>query len=127
MPRHHRRSSPDAKGGRSPTAASGERADKGRWSSRRKAELVLRLLKGEALDTLSREAGVSTARLSQWRDDFLAAGQSGLQSRETDERDTLIHDLKAKLGDQTMTIELLERKIEHLEDGLRPPPRRLSS
>jgi len=91
------------------------------------AELVLRLLKGESLDTLSREVGVSASRLSEWRDEFIAGGQASLLSREPDQRDTLIHDLKAKLGDQTMTIELLERKIEHLEDGLRPPPRRLSS
>ena len=37
-----------------------------------------------------------------------------------------IHDLKAKVGDQAMQIELLEKKIEILEDGLRPPPRRPS-
>ena len=52
--------------------------------------------------------------------------QAGLQSREPDHRNGFIHDLKAKVGDQAMQIELLERKIEILEDGLRPPPRRPS-
>jgi len=52
--------------------------------------------------------------------------QAGLQSREPDHRDGFIHDLKAKVGDQAMQIELLEKKIEILEDGLRPPPRRPS-
>jgi hypothetical protein len=60
------------------------------------------------------------------RDEALAAMQAGLQSREPDHRDGFIHDLKAKVGDQAMQIELLEQKIEILEDGLRPPPRRPS-
>jgi predicted RNase H-like nuclease (RuvC/YqgF family) len=52
--------------------------------------------------------------------------QAGLQSREANHRDGFIHDLKAKVGDEAMQIELLEKKIEKLEDGLRPPPRRPS-
>jgi hypothetical protein len=32
----------------------------------------------------------------------------------------------AKLGDQTMQVELLEPEIKILEDGLRPPQRRPS-
>jgi len=107
-------------------AAEGDRQDKGRWSSRRKTEVVLRLLRGETLDALSRELGVTTGRLAEWRDEALAAMQAGLQSREPDHRDGFIHDLKAKVGDQAMQIELLQRKIDMLEDGLRPPPRRSS-
>lgn len=49
-----------------------------------------------------------------------------VQSREADYRDAFIHDPKAKVGDQAMTIELLERQIELLESGLRPPQRRSS-
>gem|GEM_PF-5112694 len=52
--------------------------------------------------------------------------QAGLQSREPDHRDGFIHNLKAKVGDQAMQIELLAKKIEILEVGLRPPPRRPS-
>lgn len=36
-----------------------------RWSARRKREVVLRLLRGEPLDTVSR---VETYRLEQWRE-----------------------------------------------------------
>ena len=107
-------------------AAEGDRPDNGRWSSRRKTEVVLRLFRGETLDALSRELGVTPGKLAEWRDEALAAMQAGLQSREPDHRDGFIHDLKAKVGDQAMQIELLERKIEILEDGLRPPPRRPS-
>ena len=42
--------------------------DRGRFSARRKTEAVLRLLRGEDLDTLSRELGVTAATLSGWRD-----------------------------------------------------------
>jgi len=126
MTKKHRIRLVDPQGGRSPTAGSASRQDKGRWSSRRKTEVVLRLLRGETLDALSRELGVSSARLAEWRDEAIAAMQAGLQSREPDHRDGFIHDLKAKVGDQAMQIELLEKKIEILEDGLRPPPRRPS-
>src|SRR5690606_39847237 len=56
--------------------------ERGRFSSKRKADAVLRLLRGDALDELSRELGVTAATLSRWRDELLAAGQAGLKSRE---------------------------------------------
>ena len=56
-----------------------QRAERGRFSSRRKSEAVLRLLHGEELDALSRELVVTGATLSQWRERFLAAGQAALQ------------------------------------------------
>lgn len=109
---------------RSRSAVAGAAADQGRWSSRRKTEVVLRILKGEALDALSRELKLSTSRLSEWRDEFLAGGQASLRSREPDLRDEQIKELHAKVGEQTMEIELLNEKIDRLEDGLRPPSRR---
>jgi len=52
--------------------------------------------------------------------------QAGLQSRESDHRDGFIRDIKAKVGDQSMQIELLEKIIEIPEDGLRTSPRKES-
>ena len=46
-------------------AQSDTAAERGRWSSRRKTELVPRILRGEALDTLSRELGVTAATLAE--------------------------------------------------------------
>ena len=45
----------------------------GRTSRRRKVAAVMRLLWGEDLEAVSRELGVTAARLSGWREDFLAA------------------------------------------------------
>ena len=48
--------------------------ERGRFSSRRKTATVLRLLRGDSLELLARELGVTAATLSGWRDDFLAGG-----------------------------------------------------
>ena len=50
----------------------------GRWSARRKVSVVIELLKGESLEGLSRRHGVTAAKLSQWRDEFLAGGEARL-------------------------------------------------
>jgi transposase len=86
---------------------------------------VLRLLRGEDLELVSRELAVTAAELSAWRGAFLAAGEASLRSRPADGRDHEIGRLKAKVGDLTMANELLEGKIEHLAAG-RPLPRRRS-
>ena len=44
----------------------------GRMSRPRKREAVLRLLRGEDLELVSRSLGVTAATLTSWRDDFLA-------------------------------------------------------
>jgi transposase len=96
-----------------------------RMSAQRKQSAVLRLLRGEALELVSRELGVTAAELSGWRDAFLAAGETSLTTRPADGRDVEIGRLKTKVGDLTMANELLEVKIEHLEAG-RPLARRRS-
>src|SRR4051795_5035195 len=96
-----------------------------RMSARRKQEAVLRLLRGEDLELLARQLGVTAADLSGWRGAFLAAGEVSLKNRPTDARDDEIGRLKAKVGDLTMANELLEAKIERLETA-RPLARRRS-
>src|SRR6186997_3653958 len=56
----------------------------GRMSRQRKRDAVLRLLRGEDLETVSRALGVTAATLTAWRDSFLAAGEAALASRPTD-------------------------------------------
>ena len=55
-----------------------------RWSAGKKTEAVLRLLRGEPLETLSRELGVEAHRLAAWRDDFLERGKQGLKGQRPD-------------------------------------------
>lgn len=84
-----------------------KKQDRGRFSAKRKVATVLRLLKGEDLDTLSRELGVTAAKLPEWRDDFLAGGEAGLKSREPSVLDDENQRVKAKLGELLMDNELL--------------------
>ena len=58
----------------------------GRLSARRKRETVLRLLRGEDLESVSRELGITAARGAQWRDQFLAAGHLAGRGRAVDRR-----------------------------------------
>ena len=66
------------------TGGAAGRGRGGRFSARRKRETVLRLLRGEDPESVSRDLGVTAARASQWRDQFLVAGQAGLKSRATE-------------------------------------------
>ena len=99
------------------TRPAAERDRKGRFSARRKRATVLRLLRGENLESVSRELGITAARASQWRDPFLAAGQAGLKSRAPDARDEEHQRLHAKVGELLMENELLYAKVDHLEAG----------
>ena len=82
--RKHDQGSAAAEGARRATGSAPERDRKGRFSARRKRATVLRLLRGEDLESVSRELGITAARASQWRDQFLSAGQAGLKSRVTE-------------------------------------------
>lgn len=99
-------------------ATAGDRVERGRFSARRKTEAVLRLLRGENLDSLSRELGVTAATLSEWRERFLATGEVSLKSRPADERDEEIQRLRAKIGEITMANELLLERCHALEGHL---------
>src|SRR5688572_8942997 len=78
-----------------------------RMSARRK-EAVLRLLRGEDLELLSRELGVTAAELSGWREAFLAAGEASLKSRPADAREAEMGRLKEKVGDLTIERSALD-------------------
>lgn len=120
---------PSASPQRAPHAGGGE-AEGGqptprRLSAQRKLEAVQRLFRGESLEDVSRALNVPAARLSEWRDKALAGALSAIKERERDARDDEIARLKAKVGESTMAIELLQDKISRLEDK-RPLARRRS-
>ena len=95
----------------------------GRMSRQRKRDAVLRLLRGEDLDTVSRSLGVTAATLTSWRDAFLTAGEASLATRPTDGEALESERLKARLGEMLLRQELLEAKLSALEGG-RPLARR---
>lgn len=125
-----RASAVSSQGGRRPTgddAAGGSPLPR-RWSARRKAEIVLRLMRGESLDALAREINQPASRISEWRDAFLTGGEQAMKARGDDPaQEAVVEDrrrLEAKIGKQAMEIELLYERCHTLEAGLPPAQRR---
>src|ERR671938_1971102 len=65
-----------------------------RFSAPRKLAAVTRLLRGEPLETLTRELNVTAARLSEWRDRALAGAEAAMKERERDGREGRRHRLR---------------------------------
>jgi DNA-directed RNA polymerase specialized sigma24 family protein len=60
-------------------------AARARQSSQNRSAIVLRILRGESLEALSRELGVPTAKLAEWRDEGLAAMEARLKAGDTEQ------------------------------------------
>jgi transposase len=99
----------------------------GRMSRQRKTAAVLRLLRGEDLETVSRSLGVTAATLSGWRDAFLAAGEAALTTKPAAGEDLESERLKARLGAALIERDLLNEKIAILEANRPLARRRLKS
>jgi len=110
-----------AQGARRATEQSPEsaRAGAGRWSAKRKVSVVLELLRGADLEATSRKYRVTVATLTEWRDHFLASGETGLKTREVAVDDEENRRLKSVVANLSVDNELLREKIVRLE-GNRP-------
>jgi transposase len=93
-------------------AALGPLAPGQRWSAARKREVVLRLMRGEAAELLSRGLGLPVFRLEQWRQKAEAALEGALKERETDPADGQLAAAMQRIGELTMENELLRAKME---------------
>jgi transposase-like protein len=62
----------------------GDYRSRPRWSAGKKMDAVLRPLRGEPLEVLSRAYGVEAHRLAAWRDDFLEGGKQSLNGQRPD-------------------------------------------
>jgi len=101
----------------------GDYRSRPRWSAGKKMDAVLRLLRGEPLETLSRELGVEAHRLAAWREDFLEGGKEGLKGQRPDRSpgdDRALRQAERKVGQLTMENEVLRAAAE--KRGLQIPP-----
>ena len=83
-----------------------------RWSARRKEGVVLRLLRGESLDSLAREHRVAAGTISCWREEFLAAGREGLKTRPVAAEDVALREAQRKVGELSMEVDILQALLE---------------
>ena len=96
-----------------------------RWSAGRKREVVLRLLRGESLDALSREVGVEIYRLEDWKERALAALERGLKDQTGEPAAAALDAAKRHIGELSMEVELLRERARAAERR-RPFPMRRS-
>ena len=83
-----------------------------RWSAARKREVVLRLMRGESVELLSRELGLPVFKPEQWRQRAEAAFEGALKEREADPTDGQLAAALQRIGELSMEVELLRAKME---------------
>ena len=95
-----------------PSSVIGPLAPGQRWSVARKREVVLRLLRGESVELLSRELGVPIFKLEQWRQKADAALDGALKEREAETASAELASAMQRIGELSMEVELLRTRIE---------------
>jgi transposase len=104
-------------GGRRPTGVPPGQGGAGplvqgqRWTAPRKREVVLRILRGEPMELLSRELGIELYRLEKWRDTALAGMEAALKTRNGDPLKGELDNAMKRLGELTMENELLWARV----------------
>jgi hypothetical protein len=82
-----------------------------RWSLARKRAVVLRLLRGEAPELVSREIGVPVYKLERWLEKAETALEDALKEREADTGGTELSAALQRIGELSMENELLRAKM----------------
>lgn len=81
-----------------------------RWTAPKKMEVVLRILRGESLEDLSREIGVSASQIEDWHRVAIEGIESSLKSRTEDPLYAELNLAKRRIGDLSMENELLRER-----------------
>lgn len=81
-----------------------------RWTVSRKLQQVLRLLRGESLEAVSRDCGVPTWKLAKWRDKAMAGMENGLNDRPRELGIVLDEQKDALIARMAMENDLLKKK-----------------
>lgn len=81
-----------------------------RWTSSRKMEIVIRYMKGESLDSLSREIGIPASQIEEWHQMALQGIESSLKSRNNDPLQNELDIAKKRIGELSMENELLRER-----------------
>lgn len=81
-----------------------------RWTASKKMEVVLRILRGESLEDLSREIGVPASQIEEWHRTAIGSIESSLKSRTEDPLYAELDLAKRRIGDLSMENELLRER-----------------
>jgi transposase-like protein len=84
-----------------------------RWTAKRKAAVVIEILRGKTTAVeVSRAHGLTVGEIEQWRDDFLSQGTEALRSHPRDlaaQFEAREQQLLAKVGELTLAVDILKK------------------
>lgn len=84
-----------------------------RWTAKRKAALVLDLIRGKTTAAeASRQHGLTVQEIDSWREDFITQGTEAMRSHPRDiqaQWDAKEKDLLAKVGELTLAVDILKK------------------
>jgi len=95
-----------------------------RWSANRKKEAVLRMMRGEPIDTLSQELCIEIYRLEEWHDKALQGIEEALKFREGDLHLAELDAAMRRIGEISLENELLRERIKKQNVSAKKRPRR---
>jgi transposase-like protein len=83
-----------------------------RWTAKRRASLILSILKGEtSAQAAARKHGLTVAEVEEWRERYLLGAENALRARPKDEdalKDEQIKKLKQKVGELVLDLDVLK-------------------
>jgi transposase-like protein len=87
-----------------------------RWTAKRRAALVIAILKGKtSVAEVARTHGLTVADVERWKERFLAAAENPLRSPPRDEeaqKEALIHRLERKVGRMALEIDIMQEAMK---------------
>ena len=87
-----------------------------RWTAKRRAALVLSIVKGEtSVAEAARTHGLRVAEVEEWRERFLLAAENALRARPKDDdalKEEHIKKLKQKIGDLVLDNDILREALK---------------
>ena len=83
-----------------------------RWSLNRKKEAVLRMMRGEPMDVLSRELSIDVYRLEEWHERALQGIEGALKRREGDPYSAELDAAMRCIGEISLENELLRDRMK---------------
>ena len=81
-----------------------------RWTAARKMEIVLRHMRGEPLDSLSRDIGMAAGQIEEWCRTAILGIENSLKSRFSEPLQDELDLAKKRIGELSMENELLRER-----------------
>jgi len=92
-----------------------------RWTARRKADLVLEIIKGQkTIVDAAREYDLKQSEIQKWMETFMEYGRQGLRANPRNAESVYEEELKAhreKIGELVLQIDVLKKAKKLMEDS----------